>query len=191
VVPLDIEALVGGLDPADPHALTTVVGQVAVATTTGRVVAVQLRPSQPPAHPAVVSAIRRADWVVLGPGSWFTSVIPHLLVPELAAALVETRAKRLVTVNLTTQAGETDGYTPETHLEVLAAYAPDLIIDVVVADPSSVSDIKGLERLVRDFGGELMLADVAAPDGSPRHDPQRLADAYADVFRMAGSSPWR
>jgi uncharacterized cofD-like protein len=191
VVPLDIEALVGGLDPADRHALTTVVGQVAVATTTGRVVAVQLRPSQPPAHPAVVSAIRRADWVVLGPGSWFTSVIPHLLVPELAAALVETRAKRLVTVNLTTQAGETDGYTPETHLEVLAAYAPDLIIDVVVADPSSVSDIKGLERLVRDFGGELMLADVAAPDGSPRHDPQRLADAYADVFRMAGSSPWR
>jgi uncharacterized cofD-like protein len=190
-VPLDIEAWVGGLDAADPHALTTVVGQVAVASTSGRVVVVQLRPPQPPAHPAVVAAIRRADWVVLGPGSWFTSVIPHLLVPELAAALVETSAKRLVTVNLTTQAGETDGFTPETHLEVLAAYAPDLTIDVVVADPSSVSDVKGLERLVHDFGGELVLADVAAADGSPRHDHGRLADAYASVFRVAGSGPWR
>jgi len=190
-VPLDIEAWVAGLDPADPHELTTVVGQVEVATTKGRVVTVQLRPSQPPAHPEVLKAIRDADWVVLGPGSWFTSVIPHLLVPELAAALLETSARRLVTVNLSTQEGETDGFTPQTHLEVLAAYAPDLTVDAVLADPSVIDDVKGLERLVGDLGGELMIADVASADGTARHDPARLAQAYAAVLGVAGSLPWR
>jgi uncharacterized cofD-like protein len=198
-VPLDIEALVGGLDPAEPRALTTVVGQVEVATTPGRIVVVQLRPPRPPAHPAVLEAVREADWVVLGPGSWFTSVIPHLLVPELAAALADTRARRLVTVNLGTQVGETDGYTPMTHLEVLAAYAPELRLDVVLADPSVVEDVKGLARLVQDLGGELVLADVAAPDGSARHDEQRLAEAFRAVFAdgppgdlaVGGSRAWR
>lgn len=194
-VPLDIEALVGGLDPTDRHALRTLVGQVEVASTGGRVVAVQLRPPHPPAHPEVLTAVRRADWVVLGPGSWFTSVIPHLLVPELAAAVTGTSARRLVTVNLGTQLGETEGFTPQTHLEVLASYAPDLTLDVVLADPSVVDDPKGLARLVSDLGGELVLADVAAPDGSPRHDPERLARAYGEVFgdaaAVAGSAPWR
>src|SRR5687768_2791196 len=105
-VPLDIEATVQGIDPDDPAALTTVRGQVAVATTPGRVVGLQLMPQDPPACVEAVAAIRAADWVVLGPGSWFTSVLPHLLVPELAAALRETAGRRCVTLNLGPQPGE-------------------------------------------------------------------------------------
>ena len=134
-------ALVSGLVPGE---LTEVVGQVAVATTTGSVCAVHLRPDEPPACPEAVQAVLDADVVVLGPGSWFTSILTHLLIPELREALVTTRARRIVALNLAPQAGETAGFTPEAHLEVLAAHAPELVLDTVLVDDSAVLDIHGL-----------------------------------------------
>ena len=181
-VPLDIEATVRGADPGDPEGLVTVRGQVAVATTPGDVVALRLVPEQPPACPEVLDAVREADWVVLGPGSWFTSVLPHLLVPELSAALHETRARRCVTMNLGTQAGETEGFSAEAHLEVLAAHAPELRIDAVLADPSAVEDPGTLSDVARTLGARLLMRQVSLGDGTPRHDPLRLAAAYRDVF---------
>ena len=79
-------------------------------------------------------AVAEADWVVFGPGSWFTSVLPHLLVPDLAQALVTTAARRVVALNLAPQPGETAGFSPHTHLDVLSVHAPALRIDVVLAD---------------------------------------------------------
>jgi uncharacterized cofD-like protein len=181
-VPLDIEATVRGVDPAEPSELTSVRGQVAVATTPGGVVSLRLVPDQPPACAEAVAAIRAADWVVLGPGSWFTSVLPHLLVPQLSAALHETRALRCVTLNLGQQKGETDGFSPEAHLEVLAAHAPDLRIDAVLADPSAVDDPASLADVAILLGAKSIMRQVSLGDGTARHDPLRLAAAYRDVF---------
>ena len=176
-VGLEIVAEVTGLDPADPAARTEVVGQVAVATTPGRVSAVHLRPHEPPACPEAVAAVLAADWVVFGPGSWFTSVLPHLLVPELRAALETTTARRLVCLNLAQQAGETEGFSPEEHLEVLVRHAPDLSFDLVLADTQAVGEPRGLMAAVAATGGRLVLARVARDDGTPRHDVERLAAA--------------
>ncbi len=181
-VPLEITAQVLGHDPAAADALSEVRGQVAVATTPGQVVAVALDPVDPPACEEAVEAVLAADWVVLGPGSWFTSVLPHLMVPELRAALEATRASRLVALNLVEQPGETEGFAPETHLEVLLAHAPHLALEVVVADEAAVVDSRGLMAAVEACGARLVLAPVAESDGSPRHDPVRLAAAYASVM---------
>src|SRR5215471_7624128 len=182
-VPLDLAAEVEGADPARPDEISVVRGQVACATTPGRVRSVSLIPADPPACPEAVQAIEAADWVVLGPGSWFTSVLPHLLVPELAAALVGTRARRLVALNLAPQPGETEGFSPQTHLEVLAAHAPELAIDVVLADRAAVRGATAeLEKAAGLLGARLVLADLAVGDGSPRHDPLRLAGAFAQIF---------
>ena len=182
-VPLDLVAEVEGADPDRPDELSTVRGQVACAETTGRVRSVSLIPADPPACPEAVQAIGAADWVVLGPGSWFTSVLPHLLVPELAAALVGTRARRLVALNLAPQPGETEGFSPHTHLEVLAEHAPDLTIDVVLADRAAVGGATtDLEKAAGLLGARLVLADLAVDDGSARHDPRRLAGAFAQIF---------
>ncbi|RZS82821.1 putative cofD-like protein [Motilibacter rhizosphaerae] len=192
-VPLDIAATVRGADPARPDDVTVVRGQVASATTAGQVLGIRLTPERPPACPQAVEAISAADWVVLGPGSWFTSVLPHLQVPGLARALQDTGARRLLCLNLAAQEGETSGYTAEAHVEVLLAHAPGLRLDVVLADPGSVGDADALRSVVSSAGGRLVLAPVAA-DGAPdRHDPERLARAYASVFaeerrRDAGSS---
>ncbi|MGN6577141.1 MAG: gluconeogenesis factor YvcK family protein [Nocardioides sp.] len=179
VSPIDITAEVLGADPGAPREVSTVRGQVEVASTTGQVVSVHLVPDDPPACPEALEAIRAADWVVLGPGSWFTSVIPHLLVPGLRQALVTSPARKVVTLNLEPQAGETDGFSPETHLEVLAAHAPDLKLDVVLVDRGAVVDEVQLEHTAAALGARLVVADVAADDGSPRHEPTKLADAYA------------
>lgn len=181
--PLQIVAEVVGLDPDDPSAVTEVVGQVAVATTTGDVCAVRLLPEDPPACAEAVQAVLEADVVVLGPGSWLTSVITHLLVPELREALVKTSATRVVALNLAPQPGETEGYSPETHLEVLWAHAPELSVDVVVADEARVLDRRGLMGSVESAGGRLVLAPVSLADGTPRHDPRLLAAVYRDILR--------
>jgi uncharacterized cofD-like protein len=185
VTPLNITATVRGVDPEEPEALSTVRGQVEVASTSGHVVAVHLDPDDPPACPEAVAAVRSADWVVLGPGSWFTSVIPHLLVPELREALVTAHARTVVTLNLEPQRGETDGFSPEAHLSVLADHAPDLKVDVVLADRRSVLDEDQLREAAASLGADLVVGDLAADDGSPRHDPAKLADAYTGLMSGA------
>jgi 2-phospho-L-lactate transferase/gluconeogenesis factor (CofD/UPF0052 family) len=109
-------------------------------------------------------------------------VLPHLLVPELRDALLRTRARRLVVVNLAPQVGETDGFSPEDYLDVLAAHAPDLRIVVVLADEAMVVDTRGLMAAAESAGGRLVLAPLALGDGTPRHDPHRLASAYEQIF---------
>jgi uncharacterized cofD-like protein len=181
-VPLEIVACVAGLDAAAPDAVREVHGQAAVAVTTGRVRSISLVPADPPAVPEAVEAILAADWVVFGPGSWFTSVLPHLLVPSLAAALAATPARRLVALNLIPQPGETEGFSPHRHLEVLADHAPSLSSDVVLADMGAVAGSEDeLEKAAGLLHASLVLSDVAAADGA-RHDPVRLAAACRDVF---------
>ncbi|MEZ0493043.1 uridine diphosphate-N-acetylglucosamine-binding protein YvcK [Kineococcus sp. TBRC 1896] len=181
-VPLDIVADVLGLVPGAPEETTEVRGQVAVASTTGRVGAVRLLPPDPPVRPEVVEAVTTADWVVLGPGSWFTSVLPHLMVPGLAQALTRTSARTCVTLNLAVQPGETDGFSAEAHLEVLAAHAPGLRVDAVLADPVAVTDVGALRAVADSLGAQLLLRTMSVGDGTPRHDALRLAAAYRDVF---------
>jgi uncharacterized cofD-like protein len=119
---------------------------------------------------------------VLGPGSWFTSVIPHLLIPDLRRALETTPARILVALNLSAQPGETEGFTPEAHLDVLADHAPGLSVSTVLADEASVLDLAGLRTSVERLGASLVTADVARDDGSPRHHPDKLAAAYAQAL---------
>jgi uncharacterized cofD-like protein len=183
--PMDITARVRGAEEADPDAVTVVRGQVEVATTGGRIESVALVPEDPQACREAVDAILAAEWVVLGPGSWFSSVIPHLMVPGLRRALAETAGRLVVVLNLEAQAGETTGFGPADHLAVLFEHAPDLTVHAVLVDASSIADDQArLEKDVADRGARLVVADIAVP-GEPRHDPDRLAEAFRQVVDEA------
>jgi uncharacterized cofD-like protein len=181
-VPLEIRAEVEGADPARPERVCEVRGQVAVATTRGRVRSVTLEPENPPTCPESVAAVRSADCVILGPGSWFTSVMPHLLVPQLRQALHETTARRVLTLNLEMQTTETSGFSAEAHLESLQDHAPALRLDVVLADPSVVGSVADLQAAAERCGAELMVAPVAKRGAPGQHDSLRLAAAYRDIL---------
>ncbi|MCW2683945.1 MAG: protein of unknown function and CofD [Blastococcus sp.] len=180
-VPLDLVAQVETTDPDDPARIRTIRGQVAIAATSGRVREIRLSPADPPVNPAVLEAIAAADVVSLGPGSWYTSVLPHLLVPKLREALAASRARVVVVLNLEPQAGETEGFSPQQHLSVLLAHLGGVALHTVIADADSVVDRRGLLSAVRECGAELVLAPVAELDGAPRHDPERLSSALASV----------
>lgn len=177
-VPLEISATVRDADDGT----STVRGQVAVATTTGRILDVRLTPPAPPACAEAVAAVDEAEWVVLGPGSWFTSVIPHLLVPDLSAALHRTPARRMVVLNLEPQPGETSGFAPHEYLEVLHRQAPDLRIDTVVADQGSVGDVESLHRAAETLGAAVVCVPLRARGPRPAHDPRALAEVLASVM---------
>lgn len=181
LTPLDITAEVRGLAAGDPDRLTTVRGQVQVATTDGVIASIALDPPDPKPCPEAIEAVHAADWVVLGPGSWFTSVLPHLMVPALRGAIVGSDAHVVVTMNLDEQAGETPGFEAADHLAVLAEHAPDLRLHTVLADVRHAQDAD-LEQLVLATGARLVVADVARDDGTPRHDPVKLAAAYSSIM---------
>lgn len=182
-VPLTIEADVIGLDPLAPDELRTLSGQATVASTRATVQSVRLVPDQPPARPEAVEAIREADALVLGPGSWFTSVIPHLLVPDLAGAFAASDARKVLVLNIA-PADETQGFSASRHIELLAEHAPFLRLDHVIADERFATNDPYLESYVSSLGGELVVADVAVRDGSARHDPLRLASTFAEVLGL-------
>lgn len=183
-VPLTIVAEVLGHDPSEPDRVVEVRGQVAVATTPGDVLHIALDPPAPPACPEAVTAVLEADAIVLGPGSWYTSVMPHLVIPELAKAIAESPARRIVVLNLNPQVGETTGFAAHTYLDVLYNYLPDIRVDTVIADRDHVEDLTALRRSCADLGAEPFLLSVSRPDAghAGMHDPQRLAVAFDTVL---------
>ncbi|MCY1138795.1 uridine diphosphate-N-acetylglucosamine-binding protein YvcK [Actinoplanes sp. Pm04-4] len=178
---IGIEADVRGADPDRPHEVVTVRGQHAVAVAHGHVEAVRIEPADPPVCAQAIAAIDEADWLIFGPGSWFTSVLPHLMVPGLAEAIMKSPARRLVTLNLATE-NETLGLSAADHLAALHWYLPGLRVDVVLADGKWVGEPEPVRRAAEALGARLVLAPVAVADGSPRHDPGSLGVALVPVL---------
>src|ERR1700712_2552610 len=188
-IALQIEADVAGLE-SDPRMSRGIRGQAAGDTTVGKVRRVRLNPGNPPATRQAVDAIMAADAVVLGPGSWFTSVIPHVLVPEMVAALQATRARRALVLNLVAEPGETAGFSAERHIHVLAQHAPGFTVNDIVVDAVRVPGERERDQLRRtaaSLEAQVEFADVSRP-GTPLHDPAKLAAALERV-RLRGSAP--
>jgi uncharacterized cofD-like protein len=180
-LPVTIEADILGADPARPDHLVTVRGQHEIAVSPGVIQVVRLVPPHPRACPEALAAVAEADWLLFGPGSWYTSVIPHLLVPDLADAIQRTAAQRLITLNLAAEQ-ETGGLSLGGHLRALTRYLPDFRADIVLADTTAVDDPEPVARAADSLGARLVLAPVAVAAGVPRHDVSALAKALAPVL---------
>jgi uncharacterized cofD-like protein len=157
-------------------------GQATITRTSGHR-RVRLEPATATAEPTAVAAIEQADLVLLGPGSLFTSILPNLLVPGIAKALVGTTARMVLVGNLREQPGETQGLDMAGHLDVLATHLPDRPVDVLVAHDGPPPRGPG-RRLVappshphvrRVHGVDLL-------DGTDGHAPAALADVVADLL---------
>lgn len=174
--------------PVTLHAETDggrVEGQVEVAQTP-RVDRVWLEPADVPATSAAVDAVRRADLIVLGPGSLYTSLIPNLLISEIARALAASEAPVALVGNLRQQPGETEGMDLYDHLAALHEHVPGLRLTTVIThegpDPSGPG--KRLEPDLDAVNGwveEVVSADLL--DGADGHDPRKLAGVLEGILR--------
>ena len=156
----------------------------------------RVEPNEPPAFPPAMEAIRRADLVLLGPGSLYTSVIANLLIPGIAAAIHETRGKVVLPMNLMTQPGETRGMNGAAHLDAVARYAGAGVVDVVLvhsgaipADRLPAYREEGAEPVTFDRealecrGVRVVERDLLADGPLVRHDPDKLSRAIIDLGR--------
>lgn len=175
-VPLTISA-----DVKTESGIKTIVGQSKVASCGEQIIDLRLTPDNPPVRPEVIAAIAEADWLVMGPGSWYTSVLPHLMLPQIRAAITASAARKALIMNLSATTNETRGLSVADHASVIKKYAPEVKFDVVVADPATLDDIDSMEIAARNLGAELMLRQVGVGHAVAIHDPLRLAAAIRDA----------
>ena len=161
-------------------------GQKEVATAKGRLESIRIIPEHPPARPESIRAIESADFITMGPGSWLTSVLPHLMVPAQRDAICASSAKKIILLNLdahpSISGDEFAGYTPEEHLQLLSDYAPSLRFDYVIADQSGLRDQQNLEAVVEGFGGKLIISEVRRAPGAIHHDISKLNSIFRHIF---------
>ena len=162
-------------------------GQKEVATAKGHIESLRIIPEDPDARPEALAAIADADWITMGPGSWFSSVIPHLLVPAQLEALKAATAKKILILNLDatarSQGEEFAGSTPEQHLEFFHRYAPGLKVDYCLVDQSVVRDETALRETASTLGSEIVIADIRKAPGSIHHDAEKLALHLGHILR--------
>jgi uncharacterized cofD-like protein len=153
---------------------TEVVGQVNVSETPGVISSVSIVPPDAPVSPEVTSALARADQVVIGPGSLFTSVLAVCVVPGIRDALVARRGGRVYVCNLRPQPPETAGFSAEDHLRAVLAHGVPVDVMVVAQPPGPSPSPRRL------LGVPVVAGPLARPDGSG-HDPEQLASILQQV----------
>jgi uncharacterized cofD-like protein len=162
-------------------------GESHIPEMSGHVRRVWLEPSDPPAFPQVVQAILAADMVVIGPGSLYTSILPNLLVPDIAEAIRSSRAFRVFVCNVATQPGETQGYTCGDHVRALEDHIGGGLFDLIVANrecnedlPEDMQWVIAEEDLDDDYA--VYRSDLVDRDRPWHHEPVKLAGVLIDLL---------
>ena len=147
-------------------------------------------PAAPPALPRALDAIREADYIIIGPGSLYTSIVPNLLVPDIADAIASTQVPRIYVCNIMTEPGETDNYSVSEHIRAIDRACGRRLFDAVLIQKRSPSTAaleryqkEGADRVIFDrdaviaSGRRIVTANVMheTEKGTIRHDPPRLA----------------
>jgi uncharacterized cofD-like protein len=163
-------------------------GESSIPESSGKVRRVWLEPNDPPAFPSVIQAILAADMIVVGPGSLYTSILPNLLVPDIAAAIGASRALKVYICNVATQHGETDGYTCGDHLHVLEDHLGSGFFDLIVANSNCAGLLpQGIEWVITedDLGVDhpVYLVDLIDSDHPWRHDSIKLGQTLMDLYQ--------
>jgi uncharacterized cofD-like protein len=166
-------------------------GESNITEAKGQILQIGCNPPDPPALPAAIRAIEEAEYIIIGPGSLYTSVIPNLLVPEIREAIANARVPRIYVCNIMTQPGETEGYTVADHIRAIDRVCGKRVFDAVLVQrqsPSPQSLVRYAQENchpvfldredVSNMGCRIVLANVMDEDektGYVRHDPYRLA----------------
>jgi len=179
---------------------TIVRGETHISASKVPIRRLHLEPEQCLPLPQVLKAIRDADIITVGPGSLYTSILPNLLVSQVARVIGESSATKIFISNLMTQPGETDGYTAREHLEAVRKYAPEIHFDFVVVNNRRISEEQaqryaaenayqiGIDEQIDDAldrSTEIMRGDLLDEGEKVRHHSNRLAQVVLKCRRHA------
>ncbi|MCJ7702077.1 MAG: YvcK family protein, partial [Anaerolineales bacterium] len=180
--------LVGEVILPEAPQVSVIRGESKITGAGGRIQRVYLLPDAPPAYPEVLQAILSADFIIIGPGSLFTSVLPNLLVPDIAAAIRVSQAFKVYVCNVATQHGETESYTCGDHIRALEDHSGSGLIDLIVQNNSFNGKLlKDMQWVTIDKDAEVPypiyetnLIDETEPW---HHDSNKLASVLMDLYQ--------
>lgn len=180
--------LVADIIPANGRHEVRVEGESSIPRAAGQIRRVWLEPPEAPAYPGVIQAILHADLIIVGPGSLYTSLLPNLLVPDIAAAIRAAHCLKLYVCNVASQPGETDGYTCGDHIRIIEEHAGSALFDITVANqrcdaalPAGVDWVLAEEDL--DVDHAVYRADLIDLDHPWRHEASKLAQVVMDLYQ--------
>ncbi|MEL7354461.1 MAG: gluconeogenesis factor YvcK family protein [Cyanobacteria bacterium J06560_5] len=164
-------------------------GESNITKARGSIDEIGCSPANPPALPQAIEAINDADYIIVGPGSLYTSIIPNFLVPEIVDAIAARNVPRIYICNIMSEPGETQGYTVSKHIEAIDRACSQYLFDAVLVQkklPSEAAIDRYLKegstpvildrKAVIDSGRRIVIANVMSEsDTTVRHNPQRLA----------------
>ncbi|MDE3168809.1 MAG: YvcK family protein [Acidobacteriota bacterium] len=178
---------------------TIVPGETKISKSRKPIARIRLVPSRVRPLPEVVRAIRKADLILVGPGSLYTSILPNLLVPGILRAMMNARAQRVYIANLMTQPGETRHYTVADHVRAIYEHTRARVFDVAVINRTPVKPrllrlyaAQGAEPVdpsyaeMEELGLRCVSGAVLREDGKVRHHEARLATLLMDSFVRGG-----
>jgi len=174
---------------AEPVGVSRVAGESSITKSGGAIERVYLEPDDAPAYPGAVRALLEADLLVAGPGSLYTSLLPNLLVPDVARAVEASRALKVYICNVATQRGETEGYSAGEHIAALEAHVgaglfPAVLVngnlDVDFDAPTGVKLVSA--DLAPDAGYRVVTADLVDPIHPWRHDSDKLTRVLLELL---------
>ncbi|UCD41133.1 MAG: YvcK family protein [Chloroflexota bacterium] len=172
-----------------PHLMSEVrvAGESQIPETDGKVRRVWLEPNSPPAFPQAIKALLTADAIVIGPGSLYTSLLPNLLVPDIADAIRSSRALKLYICNVASQVGETEGYSCDDHIEAINNHVGKGLFDIVIANNNFTGKLPdGIEWITMDeqlkMYSAVYSADLVDPNNPWRHDGEALSQVIIDLL---------
>lgn len=176
---------------SDSGEMPEVCGESRIPGAGGRIVRAYLRPKSPPAYPEAIKAILEADAVVVGPGSLYTSILPNLLVPDIARAIRVAPGKKIYVCNVATQKGETEGFSLADHVEVINDHLGFQPFHWVIANDnfsqerrlgSGVSFVRPEDGKLQELDAKVWFSDLVDDEMPWRHDPLKLAEAIVSLL---------
>jgi uncharacterized cofD-like protein len=186
VLPAAIQSIVLNAEMEDG---TIVSGESKIPYSGKKIRKVFLTPDDITPLPETLLAIKKADLIILGPGSLYTSILPNLLVPMLGEEVCRSFAKKVYICNLMTQAGETLDYTASDHVKALYEHMDQAFIHTILVNNEEIPhdvQLRYKEELANpvqydldnlfELGLEIVHADIAIQEkGALRHDPKKVA----------------
>jgi uncharacterized cofD-like protein len=169
----------------------TVQGESKISESSNPIRRVYLQPERPAAYPEAIRALLDADMIIVGPGSLYTSILPNLLVEDLARALMAANGLKVYASNVATQRGETDHYTVTDHVEALLRHLPGNPFHFVLANDNLGVDLPPQWRVsqvaftgdsLRIAGTQVVQADLISDQSPLRHDSKKLAQALMRLY---------
>jgi uncharacterized cofD-like protein len=162
-------------------------GESHITQARGKVRRLWLDPINPPAFPATVRALLQAEMIVIGPGSLYTSILPNLLVPDIAAAIRASEAFKVYVTNIVTQPGETDDYSCGDHIAAIEDHVGEGVFDLVVCNNNTDYQLAPKNEWVLadpelDNDYPVYRGDFVYPEQPYRHDSEKLSKALIDLF---------